>query len=503
MRHSNRRSDQGRSVMDLSWHANILAAAFGYAGDDASAVLHSESPGLLLVIEPRRGGRSPSRRPQPSGQTRPSWRPTCRRPRKSSTECFSWRRSTRATSCTTWAAATAAFRSRRPSVYGARGVGVDIDPQRIAEANANAKQAGVAHLVTLQAAGRDGHRRVRGHRRDALSAVGVQPQAAADSDPAAQARRAHRVACLQHGRLAARQGRHLHRYGRTASAHCICGRPTERFGRRRDVPRRDWPRVAPTAARLERQHATAGVGAPGDLPRGRGRWSPCSGEPARRGWRFRSLAFVPLLFVHARVLNARDRAARAAAFYERGLARLEDRWQGTGERGERFRDPDAPLRRGSRSLRRRRAVRAAGHDAHARRRGRARRLAAARPPIRRRFATRQAAVAELAPRLDLREDLAVLGPGRRGGGAHRRSQGVGGGAAATRRAGGRASCCRSSRPSRPVWSFSGSGPAQPPDCSLPGARAFRGCWRCAFGMPRITWPTASSSASRSCACWRR
>jgi ubiquinone/menaquinone biosynthesis C-methylase UbiE len=34
--------------------------------------------------------------------------------------------------------------------YGARGVGVDIDPQRIAEANANAKQAGVAHLVAFK-----------------------------------------------------------------------------------------------------------------------------------------------------------------------------------------------------------------------------------------------------------------------------------------------------------------------------------------------------------------
>jgi SAM-dependent methyltransferase len=32
-------------------------------------------------------------------------------------------------------------------MYGARGVGVDIDPQRIAEANANAKKAGVTHLV--------------------------------------------------------------------------------------------------------------------------------------------------------------------------------------------------------------------------------------------------------------------------------------------------------------------------------------------------------------------
>ena len=31
--------------------------------------------------------------------------------------------------------------------FGARGVGVDIDPQRIAESNANAERAGVQHLV--------------------------------------------------------------------------------------------------------------------------------------------------------------------------------------------------------------------------------------------------------------------------------------------------------------------------------------------------------------------
>lgn len=35
-------------------------------------------------------------------------------------------------------------------VYGARGVGVDIDPQRIAEANANAKKAGVSQLVSFR-----------------------------------------------------------------------------------------------------------------------------------------------------------------------------------------------------------------------------------------------------------------------------------------------------------------------------------------------------------------
>ena len=33
--------------------------------------------------------------------------------------------------------------------FGARGVGIDIDPQRIAEANANAEREGVQHLVTF------------------------------------------------------------------------------------------------------------------------------------------------------------------------------------------------------------------------------------------------------------------------------------------------------------------------------------------------------------------
>lgn len=35
-------------------------------------------------------------------------------------------------------------------VYGARGVGIDIDPQRIAEANANARSAGVTDRVTFR-----------------------------------------------------------------------------------------------------------------------------------------------------------------------------------------------------------------------------------------------------------------------------------------------------------------------------------------------------------------
>ena len=48
--------------------------------------------------------------------------------------------------------------------------------------------------------------------------------------------------------------------------------------------------------------------------------------------------FTWLVHRHDRVLRARQLAVRGIAFYERGFARLEDRWHGTGETGERFRD---------------------------------------------------------------------------------------------------------------------------------------------------------------------
>jgi hypothetical protein len=50
-------------------------------------------------------------------------------------------------------------------------------------------------------------------------------------------------------------------------------------------------------------------------------------------------AFVGVAAYHSRILRARELAERAAAFYERGLARIEDRWPGSGETGERFDDP--------------------------------------------------------------------------------------------------------------------------------------------------------------------
>jgi hypothetical protein len=48
--------------------------------------------------------------------------------------------------------------------------------------------------------------------------------------------------------------------------------------------------------------------------------------------------FVWLMQRHDRVLRSRTDATRGIRFYERGLARLEDRWRGGGEPGERFRD---------------------------------------------------------------------------------------------------------------------------------------------------------------------
>ncbi len=49
-------------------------------------------------------------------------------------------------------------------------------------------------------------------------------------------------------------------------------------------------------------------------------------------------AFGVLLQRHDRVHRLRTGARRAIAFYQRGIARIEDLWVGTGESGERFRD---------------------------------------------------------------------------------------------------------------------------------------------------------------------
>jgi hypothetical protein len=49
--------------------------------------------------------------------------------------------------------------------------------------------------------------------------------------------------------------------------------------------------------------------------------------------------YVSLAVAHEFALRALAHARTAVAFYERGLARLDDRWAGTGASGERFRNP--------------------------------------------------------------------------------------------------------------------------------------------------------------------
>jgi len=63
---------------------------------------------------------------------------------------------------------------------------------------------------------------------------------------------------------------------------------------------------------------------------------------AWRGWippwwvALPGVAFLILVVRHDRIIRSRDAAARAIALYERGLSRIEDRWAGGGEQGERF-----------------------------------------------------------------------------------------------------------------------------------------------------------------------
>ena len=118
-------------------------------------------------------------------------------------------------------------------------------------------------------------------------------------------------------------------------------------------------------------------------------------------------AFAVLVVVHGRVRRRRRHAERGQAFYERGLARLDGRATGSGRTGAGFLDPHHPyaadldvfgpgslfeLLCGARTV--------MGEETLA-----AWLLAPADVPV---VLRRQAAVQELTPRLDLREDLAML-----------------------------------------------------------------------------------------------
>ncbi len=120
------------------------------------------------------------------------------------------------------------------------------------------------------------------------------------------------------------------------------------------------------------------------------------------------VAFIALMAIHQRIHAAVARFERAVKFYERGLARIEDRWSGSGETGERFADKSHPYSEdldlfGQGSLFELLST--------ARTRAGEERLASwllAPAPIEE-VRARQRSVEELRPRLDLREDVALLG----------------------------------------------------------------------------------------------
>jgi hypothetical protein len=120
------------------------------------------------------------------------------------------------------------------------------------------------------------------------------------------------------------------------------------------------------------------------------------------------VVLVALVIMHSRVDQARSTEARALAYYERSLARLSDRWIGGGNQGERFRDPkhvygdDLDLfGRGSLFEMLSTARTGAGESTLAHW------LLA--PGDAKEVIARQASVEELRERVDLREQLALMG----------------------------------------------------------------------------------------------
>jgi hypothetical protein len=120
--------------------------------------------------------------------------------------------------------------------------------------------------------------------------------------------------------------------------------------------------------------------------------------------------FAALMVVHEIVLGRKRRAAAAAAYYQDGLDRLDHRWTGSGPSGERHLDTGHPYAGdldlfGDGSLFQLlcRARTSVGQETLAR--------WLLQPASVEEALLRQEAVRELAPALDLREDLAVLGEG--------------------------------------------------------------------------------------------
>jgi hypothetical protein len=119
-------------------------------------------------------------------------------------------------------------------------------------------------------------------------------------------------------------------------------------------------------------------------------------------------AFVVVALIHDRVIRKKRRAEMAVLFYENGLARIEDRWIGIGQSTEIFRD-DSHLYAADLDLFGRGSLFELLCTAHTRAGQETLAGWLSDPASRTEILARQEAVAELTPRLDLREDLALLG----------------------------------------------------------------------------------------------
>jgi hypothetical protein len=122
--------------------------------------------------------------------------------------------------------------------------------------------------------------------------------------------------------------------------------------------------------------------------------------------------FIVLGLVHRRVMREMNRAKRAAAVYLRGLAHMEDRWAGSGDTGEEFKDPLHPYAEdldilGQSSLFQLLST--------ARTRMGKQRLAEwlLAPASAQEIQERQAAIVEFKQKVSLREDLLVAGESER------------------------------------------------------------------------------------------
>jgi MutS domain V len=138
-------------------------------------------------------------------------------------------------------------------------------------------------------------------------------------------------------------------------------------------------------------------------------WAAFNKSAVWIGWlAIPAVLFAAAVFYHHKVRQMLSRADRAAVFYRNGLARIEDRWAGLGQRGERFDDPHH--------------IYASDLDLFGKS-GLFELLSSARtrmgeetlaswllaPASVETILARQACITELRARLDLREHLAVLG----------------------------------------------------------------------------------------------